>query len=372
VLYAFADSAVAHPANIAANLPSSWNRSNQVADLVIISHRNFIASLDSLKALRRSQGYAVAIADVEDIYDEFSYGMRAPQAIRDFLARARSAWKRAPRFVLLVGDASSDPRNYLGLGDFDFVPTKLIDTAQMETASDDWFADFNNDGLPELAVGRLPARTLSESSTMARKIVDYAQLARPEEVLLVTDRNDGFNFEAASNDVRALIPSSVVVREVFRSALDDATAHSQVVQYMDRGPKIVNYIGHGSFGLWRGSSLTSADAANLGNGPNYSFVMTMTCLNGQFQDPYADGLAESLIKAEQGGAVAVWASSALTEPAAQALMNKEVMRQLFAGAGTTDPPVTLGEAVMRAKALSNDGDVRRTWILLGDPLTRLR
>ena len=129
VLYAFADSAVSQAAEVRANQPSSWNRASQVADLVIITHRNFITSFDALKTLRRSQGYKVVVADVEDLYDEFSYGARTPQAIKDFLARAKSAWKRAPKYVLLGGDASIDPKNYLGLGDNDYVPTKLIDTA---------------------------------------------------------------------------------------------------------------------------------------------------------------------------------------------------------------------------------------------------
>ena len=105
----------------------------------------------------------MALVDIEDIYGEFSYGMRNPQALKDFLFRARSSWRRPPRFVLLVGDASFDPRNYEGYGSFDFVPTKLVDTAYLETASDDWFVDFDDDGLPDLAVGRLPVRTAEEA-----------------------------------------------------------------------------------------------------------------------------------------------------------------------------------------------------------------
>ncbi len=372
VLYAFADSAVSQAAEVRANQPSSWNRATQVADLVIITPRNFIASFDALKTLRRSQGYTVVVADVEDLYDEFSYGARTPQAIKDFLVRARSVWKRAPKFVLLGGDASSDPKNYLGLGDNDHVPTKLIDTALMVAASDDWLVDFNDDGLPEMAIGRMPARTANESATMVRKTVEYAQLARPEGALLVTDTNDEFNFEATSNEVKALIPNSIVVREVMRSAMDDQTAHAQILGHLQRGPKIVNYLGHGSFGLWRGNLLTSADGASLSNGPEYSFVIGMTCLNGQVQDPFGDGLAEALMKVEQGGAIAVWASSALTEPDGQALMNKELFRHLFPAFKSSAPGLTLGEAVMKAKAASSDIDVKRSWILLGDPTIKLR
>jgi hypothetical protein len=93
----------------------------------------------------------------------------------------------------------------------------------------------------------------------------------------------------------------------------------------------------------------------------------MTCLNGFFHDVYTESLAEALMKAGQGGAVAVWSSSGLTEPEGQAAMNKELMRLLFNGEG-----LTIGEAAMRAKRVVSDPDVQRTWILFGDPTTKLK
>ncbi len=53
-------------------------------------------------------------------------GNKSPEAIKDFLASTKGKWQRSPRFVLLVGDASFDPRNYLGLGDMDYVPQNLL------------------------------------------------------------------------------------------------------------------------------------------------------------------------------------------------------------------------------------------------------
>jgi hypothetical protein len=94
----------------------------------------------------------------------------------------------------------------------------------------------------------------------------------------------------------------------------------------------------------------------------------MTCLNGYFHDAALDSLGESLIKAETGGAVAVWASSGMTGPTDQALLNKELYRQLL----NRVPALTLGEAVMRAKMATLSSDVRRTWILLGDPAIVLK
>jgi hypothetical protein len=97
------------------------------------------------------------------------------------------------------------------------------------------------------------------------------------------------------------------------------------------------------------------------------FVM-MTCLNGYFHDPALDSLAESLLKAERGGAVAVWASSGMTFPADQALLNQELYRLLF----NRGEAMTIGEAVKRTKVSLRDADIRRTWILLGDPAMKLR
>ena len=74
------------------------------------------------------------------------------------------------------------------------------------------------------------------------------------------------------------------------------------------------------------------------------------------------GLAEALIRNPFGGAIAVWASSGLTEPYAQSLMNREFIRLLISGAHPT-----LGEAVRQAKEATDDPDVRKTWVLLGDP-----
>jgi hypothetical protein len=48
-------------------------------------------------------------------------------------------------------------------------------------------------------------------------------------------------------------------------------------------------------------------------------------------------------------------------------MNQELVRLLFNGQG-----LTLGEAAAQAKAATTDQDVRRSWILFGDPTTRLK
>jgi hypothetical protein len=144
-----------------------------------------------------------------------------------------------------------------------------------------------------------------------------------------------------------------------------------VVDSIKRGQKILNYFGHGSVDLWRGGILSSADAQELVNGNNLSLLLSITCLNGYFQDPALEGLAESLIKVERGGVVAVWASSGMCGADGQALMNQAAFRLIFNG-DSTGEALTLGEVTLKAKMSISDTDIRQTYILFGDPTTRLR
>jgi hypothetical protein len=359
--------AVRHPVGVLPNRPTAWHAAGEGADLLIIAHRSLLSALEPLRSVRERQGLKVAVVDVESVYDEFSFGAKDPQAIKDFLACAKDTWSRPPRYLLLVGDASYDPRNYLGFGELDLVPTKLLDTTYLETASDDWFADFDEDGIGDIPVGRLPVQTFWQAKTVVDKIVAYDGSAKLVRVLLVADANDKDNdFEALSGQVKAVLPSTVWVAEVFRGQLGDGPAKDLLARQLNLGQTLINYIGHGSVGIWHGDLLTTEEARALRNSW-FPFVASMTCLNGYFQAPYGDSLAEALLKAPFGGAVAVWASSGLTESGDQLPIDEALVRLLFSG-----PSTTLGDATIAAKAAASDTDVRSTWIFFGDPTTRLR
>jgi hypothetical protein len=368
-LLALTESQVQHPAEITANEPSNWARTDNRADFIILTHRSFRDAVKPLADLRRSQGMEVAVVDVEDVYDEFSYGAHSSAAVKDFLAWAKSRWALAPRYVLLVGDATLDPRNYLGFGNQDFVPTRLVDATFLETASDDALADFTGDGLADLAVGRLPVKTFAEAEKVIAKITGYQPGQPAYNALLVSDRKEGYDFEAASNQVRGLLPQDLGVTFVNRRDNSAEQVRSEIINGINAGPLLVNYAGHGSSDVWTGAGiLNSTDALGLTNGNRLPLFIIMTCLNGRFQDPFRETLSEALMRADKGGAVATWASSGLTEPDAQAAIDQQLMRLLFAQGESA----LLGDAVRGAKAATANVDVRRTWILFGDPTMRIR
>ncbi len=365
-ILAIASSKLAPPASIVRNEPSSLSAATG-ADVVIISHPSFIAALDPLVKLRQSQGLSVIVANIDDVYDEFNFGAKDPQAIRSFLIAAKR-WQTPPRYVLLVGDASFDERVYLGSGDFDFVPTKLLMSDLLLTASDTWFTDFDDDGAPDIPIGRLSARVPSDVAAEVAKIVSYESDAQPpsRKVVLVSDADAALDFHANSVALGDTVPPGFDVVDINVAASGGASARQQLLSTFDDA-LLVNYIGHGSVEIWSNTSFFGrGDVGTLPAGGRTPIVLAMTCLNGYFHDIYTDSLAETLQRAPNG-AVAVWASSALTSPETQLPADEALLHALLAGGD-----IRLGDAVAAAQRGSFTPDIRRTFILFGDPAMRVR
>ena len=364
---------MSHLAHAAAakNQPSTWHAAQAGSDIVMITHPSFVTALQPLVKLRQSQGKTVSVVSVDDLYDEFNFGERSPQALRDFLASATGNWTKHPHYLLLVGDASFDPRNYIGFGYDDFVPTRIVETFYLKTASDEWFSDFNNVGIGQIATGRLPVRTQADIQTAIRKITGYDAAgsggAWTKQSLLVADTDGGLGFSTDTQSVKSLLPSLVKGNVVDANLLGAAGAHAQILAGVNSGQLLVNYLGHGSVEVWgNGDLLADADAATMTNGNRLPVFLIMDCLNGFFHDVYTTSLAESLMMARNGGAVAVWSSSGLNDAQPQSALDKEVVRQMF-----SSPNMTLGDAIRAAKAKATEPDVRRTYILFGDPSMQL-
>ena len=85
------------------------------ADYLLIAPRAFLAAAEPLLERRRDQGLTTRAVAFEEIADEFGHGQPSAEAIQSFLAYAFQSWARpSPRYVLLLGDASYDPRNFMG------------------------------------------------------------------------------------------------------------------------------------------------------------------------------------------------------------------------------------------------------------------
>ncbi len=371
---AFAADAVAAPDAMALHKPLRLTPLAGRVDTILVTTANLMNTVQPLIKFRAKQGLQVKAVDIEQIYDAFSFGEVDPQAIKDFLQATQSGAKQAPHYVLLVGDASYDPRNFLGNPPDPYVvSTELINTEAFQAPSDGWFADFGNTGIPQMAVGRLPVTTpeaITAGTTgpaaleaLISKIISYDEVTPSHNFLLTADDEPGFI--QSSTEVATLLPAGSSATTLNRDST--SSNHDELIDDINASPDLVNYFGHGNINFWADNWFTDTDAVGLTNSARPAVFVLMTCLNGYFVDPQHDSLAESLLGAK-GGAVAVWASSGDTVPSGQLQANQALYQQLF---GSNAPP-TLGDAVSQAKAATSDPDVRQTWNLLGDPETHLR
>ena len=371
-ILAMADDRIASPSAVRANHPSHWHSAQPGAEIVMISHEDLAAALEPLVRSHLAHGKSAEVALIGDLYDEFNFGERNPFVIRQFLKSAVRNWKTVPKYLLLNGRASLDPRNYLGFGHLDLVPTKIVPASTLMTASDDWFSDFNDSGMPTIATGRLPVGSADEAKTVIGKIVTYEGQSTDgpwtRQALMVADQNDTENFSQDSLAVQAQLPSSFQVTDVFTSTVGSVAAQQDILTAINSGQLLVNYMGHGSEEEWSGDDLFNATTVeSLTNGSQLPVFLITNCLNGYFQDVYAQPLAVKLLLAPNGGGVAALASSGLNQSPPQTELDKLIVEDTFNAARPT-----LGESILKAKSHIGDPSVRRTYTLFGDPAMQIK
>ncbi|PYX49771.1 MAG: hypothetical protein DMG79_07715, partial [Acidobacteria bacterium] len=371
-LLAVANDRIASAAGLWPNHPSRWHSAQAGADIAMVTYGPFAASLAPLVSAHQAEGKSSAVVPINDLYDEFNFGERSPFAIKQFLWTATHNWKKPPTYLLLNGRASFDPRNYLGLGGLDLVPTRIVPSSSLMTSSDDWFSDFNNSGIPTIATGRLPVGTADEAATVVGKIATYEGQSTngpwTSNALMVADTDDTESFTLDTQTVQAKLPATIQVSDVFTGTVGAAEARTDILNAINSGQVLVNYLGHGSEEQWSGADIfDTTSVSSLTNGSQLPVFLIMDCLNGFFQDVNSQPLGVSLLLASNGGAVAVLASSGLNQPAPQTNLDALVVQNAVSAKGER-----LGDAIVKAKSHIGDPDVRRTFVLFGDPAMKVK
>lgn len=365
------DQAIQPIITIAPTWDSPLTSESAGADYLVIyaNETDFLETLQPLLDYRQSQDMQVLAVDVMQVYDEFSYGRPTTEGIREFLLTAAATWNPAPRFVLLVGDASYDFNNYTAGKNRNILPTHLVFTEFMGfVASDTWFVIPAEGSLsPQMAIGRFPAQTADQLETMVAKTLIYEREADPSwsgRALLVSD--DEVYFDTTSDALAvSLTDSGFEPQKLYMTEKEDI--HEDIMSAINEGVGLVNYVGHGSVEVWGDERVLKAeDAAALRNRGRFPIFTTFTCLNGYFNHPDVDALAETLLTAPNGGIVAAIAPSSRTTTYQQFQVADIFFAQLLTGQVTT-----LGEALQIAKQEnaenSNARDVIYSYNLLGDP-----
>jgi len=346
-------------------------RTQPGASYLAIGQPELLTPLDPLLQARIAQGLDSLSVPLEAIYDQFNGGLPEPEAIQAFLSYAAANWEHPPQYVLLVGDASYDYYGYQTPPDTNFLPTFLVPTVYGgETGSDVRMAQLDGDLTPDLAIGRVPARSIEQIETFISKTLDYEQNSGEatwnRSVMAVADGQEASFKEDANRFLEQF--SDEYQTELIAPEAGAQGVNQQIDAEIDAGKLLTAYFGHGSVNMWGKDSLfTTEDSASLENGSDLSIFLNFTCLTGLFTHPTEESLAESLLFNPKGGAVAVLAPTSPTLPGDQTFLSNA----LVAGLLQDDLP-RLGDITLYAwqqvpTQSPGTTDVMQTFLLFGDP-----
>ncbi|CUS97507.1 type IX secretion system sortase PorU [Candidatus Chrysopegis kryptomonas] len=365
------------------------------ADWIVITHPDFISQAKKLAEHRaKKDSLKTLVVDVTDIYNEFSSGMLDPVAIRDFLKFAFDRWNKKPFYVLLFGDGDYDYKN-VEVADKNWIPSYESKEGLQQIwtyTSDDFYVLLTPDPYIDMAIGRLPVQTQDEAEIIVNKIIQYENnsdfgmwrntiLFAADDGLTSGDNTDGqihtLQSESLANyytpdyiDKRKiyLVSYPTVYTSVGRRKPDAAKA---LVDYINRGCAIVNWIGHGNPFVWAHERIFEIGYTiqNLKNENRLPFVVAATCDFGRFDNPKTQSSTEVLLTLKNGGAIGVLTSARLVYSSDNAAFNYKFFDELFKS--TPEYKTTrLGDAMFRVKQVyASLNDLK--FILFADPALRL-
>jgi len=384
------------PTSIVKEQPSTLHDPAHRLDYIMITHKDFRESTERLAEFRKQQGLDVIVVDIEDVYDEFSYGVFDPKAIKRFLRYAYSSWDKSPVYVLLVGDAHWDYKyvfheNYLRYANYPriYVPTYHAHSEPYgQAALDHRFVTVSGDDkLPDMFIGRLPVENLAEADATVDKIIEYEQRPRRElwqsRIVLVSDDKKSKSGDEVFQESREeladdYIPVGYEVVEIYLENMEPYIARDMInkeINSTNKGTIILEYAGHGGAHSWAHEFIFAVeDVRKAQNHDRYPFIITTTCENGYFDNPTGGNksIIEEFIIKPDAGAVASLSATRLTFGQGNATFDKILYPKMFG-----EKPPILGKIINEAKVdFINLGIATWTpsaeqYTLFGDPATTL-
>ena len=374
------------PADVRLDASSDWAAPSNEADYVVLTTRALRSSAADLAAYRQSErGYATAIVDVQDIFDQFDYGRPTPVAIRRFI-RATQSWQTPPRFVAIWADApfpvsksggTPRPRPAWAVPSFGYGP------------SDGWFAmqaGGADDWSEIVAIGRIPIRTNDDGRLFLEKLRSYerAPLADWQKRMLMlaggtsAGEQNTLQFYTTQWAEEAASPTGADTLYYFKNVNDplDTSFQDSLRVDLRRGSGWLNYFGHSAAQTWEIVTDPPDEFDNAGRLP---FVVSLACktgsfAGGRFEDRDAPSLGEALVVGTLDGGIAHWGTSELGNITPSARLNTALVERVF-----RDTVRVMGHAIQDAKAeLAADFSQSELYIrhllqygLIGDPALRL-
>ena len=381
------------------------------ADMVIIlpTSQKTRAQAERLKTLHEQKdGLRVTIVPADELFNEFSSGTPDANAYRRYLKMfydRASTEAEIPKYLLLLGDGAWDNRmlctEWAGKDADDFLLCYESENSFSNVycyVSDDYFCLLDDNeriedfmGKPDVAVGRISARTEEEAKIAVDKIESYRnnEHAGTWQNLICFMGDDGDNNQhmAAADELATMtnrLDPAFNIKKIYWDAYTRTTTATGnsfpdvrrlLKQQMQEGALVMNYSGHGSaYSMSHEMVLLLADFAEP-TSLRLPLWVTASCDIMPF-DTHIDNFGEKAMFNTKGGAIAFFGTTRTVFMERNLYINRAFMKHLLTV--EDGKRISMAEAVRRAKCelveSSTGGDRsanKLNYSFLGDPALAL-
>lgn len=326
------------------NLRSVENK----ADYLAITHKKFKSKVDEYSQfIADNYNLTTKVIDIDDIYDEYSFGFFNPEVIKDFLISTHEYWQdEKPKNVVLIGGATYD---YYGNKYYNFssITKRVLNYVPSfgASVSDNWFVTWDTTGayIPQMNIGRIPVTTDEELEWYFEKHRNYlsqdyddwnkrylffsggnptdqSQLNQMREANQYVIDNFVFpspiggkanHFYKTSSPPTNFGPYS---QEYFQNAIDD-------------GAVFISYLGHSGTQTWDNSITSPVQLKNNRN--RYPVVSDFGCSTARFAEPDVTSFSQLFTIGNDGQALGYVGNSSLGFVTTSLLMPKLFYKKIL-------------------------------------------
>ena len=389
------------------------------ADYLIVTHPNFKSQADRLADLHRGQGLTVHVATTGQIYNEFSSGGPDAVAIRSFAKmfyeRAQANPETAPKYLLLFGDGTYDPKNRVPDNN-NFVLTYQVVGSENHISAlvtDDFYGMLDDNeaisgsDLLDIGIGRILASTITQADQQVDKIKHYMKNGsdlfanvgascclednslntygdwRQKYVQVADDEESGYFI---NNDTE---PQYFYTKEnhtemncdkLYLDAYPQQTSAggqrypeivSAISDRIQRGALIFNYVGHGGeVGLAEERVVTIPQINSWNNINALTLFVSATCEFTKYDDPARISAGEWVSLNPNGGAIALMTTTRSVYFGVNTTTGNKFFQNVFKR-NPDGSPLAFGDIVMRTKNETGSSDNKRSFTLIGDPALKI-
>ena len=345
--------------------------SNQ-ADYLVITHGDFTEEMRDLEIWRESKGLEVFTADLEQINAEFAdTSEKQNEVIRNFISYALTKWQKpAPKYLLLAGSVSHIPAWKVQSQFHD------NDDFNEDSVSFDYLYSVNKnekDHLPDIALGRFPARNREDMRNMIDKTIRFEdKLSKDDyeyEMLFLIAGDDYSMFNKSTDDILEIFKNEPKYKKLTNDPEYEHYADkSEMIDEMSGNSRMLFNMHQGNPYIWfRSSSIKIEDVGDItGNKP---FIRFSYASRQSFDDSTDYYITDKLMALKGGGSV-----SALFYPGITYFQTLDMMIREFLTYSVERENLTIGEAFLHVKNKYYDTPPRylkNMFSLLGDPALEL-